>query len=54
MSPYHVDENIDIQQVEKWFKKASLNKFNVFDNYNKVILRLCKALLEEWKENEKE
>ncbi len=48
MSPYHQDESTNLQQVEEWLKKASLNQFNIFDNYNKIILRLCKALLKEW------
>lgn len=54
MSPYYQDESIDIEQVEEWLKKSSLGQFNVFDNYNKVILRLCKALMKEWKDNNNE
>ncbi len=51
MSPYHEDESVSRQEIEEWLRKASLNRFNIFDNYNKIILRLCKALLEEWKDN---
>ena len=53
VSPYYEDESISKQEVEKWLKKASLNKFNIFDNYNKIILRLCKTLLKEWKDVDK-
>ncbi len=51
MSPYYEDHSISKEQVEEWLKKASLNQFNVFDNYNQVILRLCKTLLMEWKKD---
>jgi hypothetical protein len=48
VSPYHEDESVSKQDVEEWLRKASLNKFNIFNNYNKIILRLCKTLLKEW------
>ena len=48
MSPYYEDHSIDKKQVEEWLKRASLNKINIYDNYNQIILRLCKTLLKEW------
>lgn len=46
MSPYHHHEKITNEQIKEWYNKASLNKFNVFDDYNKIILQLCRKLLE--------
>ena len=39
--------------VEIWFKKSCLGKFNVCNDYNKVIATLCRTLLEEWENEEK-
>tara|TARA_A100001515_G_C4444033_1_gene167946 strand:+ start:388 stop:546 length:159 start_codon:yes stop_codon:yes gene_type:complete len=46
LSPYHSHEEITNEQIKEWYSKASLNKFNVFDDYNKIILQLCRKLLE--------
>jgi hypothetical protein len=45
LSPYHSYEEITKEQIKEWYNKASLNKFNVFDDYNKIILQLCRKIL---------
>mgnify|MGYP001296390396 FL=1 len=52
MSPYHAYENISDEQLKEWHQKACLNKFNVFDDYNKVIVQLCRELIKERKNND--
>ncbi len=52
MSPYHAYEDISDEQLEEWFRKACLNEFNVFDDYNKVIVHLCRELIKERKKND--
>ncbi len=41
-------EELDEEQVRKWLAQSSLNKINVFIDYNRVIKTLCKALLISW------
>ena len=54
MSPYHEHENISDEQIEQWYKKACLNNFNIFDDYNKIILQLCRKIIKERKNNDDE
>jgi len=42
-------ETLDRDKVEKWLKDASLGKLNIFHDRNKIIVLLCRELLEQWK-----
>jgi len=52
VSPYYAHENISDEQLKEWYKKACLNKFNIFDDYNKVIVYLCRELIKEREKND--
>tara|TARA_Y100000310_G_C20621710_1_gene783686 strand:+ start:313 stop:492 length:180 start_codon:yes stop_codon:yes gene_type:complete len=53
-SDIKVDEKtITKEDVEKWLKMANLEKLNVFHDRNKMIIILCKALLNAWENKEK-
>jgi hypothetical protein len=41
------DEKKDLteEEIREWLKKSSLRKFNIFNDQNQIIKRLCIALL---------
>ncbi len=53
MSPYHEPSELSDDQIKEWYKKACLGKFNVFDDYNKIILQLCRKIMEKEGKNDK-
>jgi hypothetical protein len=52
VSPYHEHEEISNEQIKQWYEKACFNKFNVFDDCNKIILQLCRTIMKERKVND--
>jgi predicted nucleotidyltransferase len=44
------EEEYTIEEIKKIFRKAKLGKINVFHDYNRIIGRLCHALLKELEE----
>jgi len=44
------EKEYTIEEIEKIFRKAKLGKINIFNDYNRIIAKLCAALLKELKE----
>lgn len=44
------EKEYTIEEIEKIFLKAKLGKINIFNDYNRIIAKLCAALLKELKE----
>ncbi len=54
MAPYYSPRDLTKEEVEDWLSKASCSEFNIYYNTNEIITLLCRQLLKEWDENEKE
>ncbi len=44
------EKEYTIEEIKKIFRKAKLGKINVFHDYNRIIAKLCNALLKELEE----
>tara|TARA_R110002110_G_scaffold257372_1_gene473316 strand:- start:256 stop:411 length:156 start_codon:yes stop_codon:yes gene_type:complete len=44
------EDEYTIEEIEKIFREAKLEKINIFNDYNRIIAKLCAALLKELKE----
>jgi len=53
MSPYFEPQYYSKEEVEELLLLASGDKFNIFYDKNKIVVNLCRTLLEEMKKNEK-
>jgi len=54
LAPYYSPRDLTKEEVEDWLSKASCSEFNIYHNTNEIITLLCRQLLKEWNENEKE
>jgi len=52
VSPYFEPHSYSKKEVEELLKLAATDKFNIFYDKNRIVVNLCRTLLNEMKKNE--
>ena len=52
MSPYFEPHYYSKEEIEELLKLAATDKFNIFYDRNKIVVNLCRTLLQEMEKNE--
>ncbi len=52
MSPYFEPHFYSKEEVEELLKLAATDKFNIFYDKNRIVVNLCRTLLNEMQKNE--
>tara|TARA_R110000824_G_scaffold326843_2_gene513783 strand:- start:717 stop:878 length:162 start_codon:yes stop_codon:yes gene_type:complete len=52
VSPYFEPHYYSKEEIEELLKLAATDKFNIFYDRNKIVVNLCRTLLQEMEKNE--